>query len=98
MGFTRYLTELDLPSGTRYLTELDLPSGTRHRTEVDLPFGTRYRTEAGLPSGTRYRTEAGLSFWSDSMSSDTASIRARCVKACGKLPRCSPVAASISSA
>ncbi len=33
-----------------------------------------------------------------SMISDTASISARCVNACGKLPRCWPVVASISSA
>ena len=35
---------------------------------------------------------------SDAMSSDTASIRARWVNACGKFPRCSPVVGSISSA
>ena len=45
-----------------------------------------YLTEGELPSG------------SDAMSSDTASIRARWVNACGKFPRCWPVVVSISSA
>jgi hypothetical protein len=45
-----------------------------------------------------YPTEAELSSWSDWMSIDTASIRARWVNACGKLPRCWPVVTSISSA
>jgi NAD+ diphosphatase len=40
----------------------------------------------------------GLVSSSALMISDTASIRARCVNACGKLPRCSPVVVSISSA
>ena len=35
---------------------------------------------------------------SEAISSDTASISARCVNACGKFPRCWPVVGSISSA
>ncbi len=45
-----------------------------------------------------YPTEAELPSWSDWMSIDTASIKARWVNACGKLPRCWPVVTSISSA
>ena len=46
----------------------------------------------------RYIALAGLFSDSEPMSRDTASIRARCVKACGKFPRCWPVVVSISSA
>ena len=49
-------------------------------------------------SGPYPKAAALLAGCSDAMSRETASMRARWVNACGKLPICSPVLVSISSA
>jgi hypothetical protein len=53
---------------------------------------------AGMSGLRLYTLEAEVPSCSEPISSDTASMRARWVNACGKFPRCSPVVVSISSA
>jgi catechol 2,3-dioxygenase-like lactoylglutathione lyase family enzyme len=70
-------------------------SGTHHG-----PFGSIdfYPERTWVPAAGSHPADLMSSASSDAMSSDTASIRARGVNACGKFPRCSPVVVSISSA
>ena len=74
---------------------------TRRRTHRKHPIRLARQDLVGghrQPAFARYPAKAKPASDSSPMSSDTASINARWVNACGKFPRCWPVVVSISSA
>ena len=86
----------DRPNPVRRYVSGDRPISGKARDLLTLPDSANALISAPVPAC--QATKAVPPFGSISMSCDTASMRARCVKACGKFPRCSPAVVSISSA